>query len=406
MTFLLQVDGPRWQANVDQVLAQCDDPTTGGRVVPVAKSNGYGLGQAVLSRQMRARNRAVLSVGTVFEAIEQALEWDGDLLVLTPWNVADQVAQQAWQQAWHDYGTRLITGVGDTASLRALAQAARPDRPTRVLIEGLTSVQRFGFIEPEVHAVLRDPVVLEAIGSGALRFAGTALHLPIATPDVRSTEATRHLGSTTTGPVAAGSAKVVQAAQWAQVWLARMAELQSHAGSGADFSAAADIWVSHLTATELQQLRAALPGTRVHPRIGTALWLGDVDSLQPSGVVLAVHAAAAGGAGYFQRRVPSGAHLVVVGGGTNHGVGLTAPIGAASLRRRVTTAGNGLLDAAGRPVSAFRWQGKRLWLHEAPHASVSLVIVGKGIRPPTVGDLLPAQVRLSTARFDEVLGLH
>ena len=25
MTFLLQVDGPRWQANVDQVLAQRDD---------------------------------------------------------------------------------------------------------------------------------------------------------------------------------------------------------------------------------------------------------------------------------------------------------------------------------------------------------------------------------------------
>lgn len=404
MTFVLQVDGQGWRANIDAVLAQRDDPATGGRVVPVAKSNGYGLGQALLAREMRARHRTVLSVGTVYEAIEQHLEWDGELLVLTPWNVADQAAERAWRQARHDYGTRLITTVGDSASLRALAKAARPERPTRVLIEALTSVQRFGFIEPEIHAALRDPAVVAAVGTGALRFAGSALHLPIATPDVRSAAA-RHLGPTTTGPVVAGSAKVVQAVEWGQVWLARMAEMQAGAGAAADFSSAADIWVSHLSAQELQQLREALPGTPVHPRIGTALWLGDVDSLQPGGVVLAVHPSTPGGAGYFQRHVPSGAHLVVVGGGTNHGVGLTAPVGAATLRRRVTTAGNGLLDAAGRPMSAFRWQGKRLWLHEAPHASVSLVLVGKGVRPPNVGDILPAQIRLSIAHFDEVVGL-
>ncbi len=164
--------------------------------------------------------------------------------------------------------------------------------------------------------------------------------------------------------------------------------------------------MSHLNHDELHQMRAALPDVPVHPRIGTALWLGDIGALQAYGVVLAVHRADAGGAGYFQHRLPGGSHLVIVGGGTNHGVAMSGPIGSATLRRRLSTAATGLLDAVGRVPSPFRWQGKRLRFLEAPHASVSLVVVPKGVRPPEVGAELPCQVRFSTARFDEVLGLE
>ena len=408
MTFVLTVDPDRWHANVDAALAARDDPATGGTVVPVAKSNGYGLGQALVAHQMRARRRPVLSVGTVYEALDAHLEWDADLLVLTPWNVAEAQADAAWKQARQRYGTMLITTIADAASLRAAAREsmAHPGRPVRVLVEGLTSVSRFGFSEQGLTAALADPEVAAALGSGALRLAGLALHLPMVEPQIARTAAGRHLASDSAAePVIAGSGKTRQTVSWALWWLAAVSRCSATAGSGADFSCAPHLWVSHLSPGELGEVRAALPDVPVHPRIGTALWLGDPGSLQARGVVLAVHPAKPGGVGYFQHRVPNGGHLVVVGGGTNHGVAMSGPIGAATMKRRATTAGNGLLEAVGRVLSPFRWQGKRLWFLEAPHASVSLVVVPKGVRPPVVGDELPCQLRLTTAHFDQVIGL-
>jgi hypothetical protein len=65
-----------------------------------------------------------------------------------------------------------------------------------------------------------------------------------------------------------------------------------------------------------------------------------------------------------------------------------------------------VLDAAGRALSPFRWRGKRLRFLEAPHASVSLVLVPKGMPAPKVGDELPCQMRYSTSVFDQVVGLE
>lgn len=410
MTFLLRVDPHRWNHTVDAVLAGRDDPGTGGRVIPVAKSNGYGLGQALLARQMSQRERPVLAVGTIYEALDDHLDWSADLLVLTPWHLAEPQSLQAWRRARHRYGTMLITTIADTPSLHAIAEESlgHPARPIRILVEGLTSTKRFGFIQPELQAALREPVVVEALAAGALRLAGLALHLPIAPPQIARTEPTRHLvDEPSAEPVIEGSGVVRQAVSWANWWLAEVGRCSEAAtGDEADFSCAADLWVSHLGHDELQQARAALPDVPVHPRIGTALWLGDTGAMQAAGVVLAVHRADAGGAGYFQHRLPGGSHLVVVGGGTNHGVAMSGPIGAATLRRRVSTAANGLLDAVGRVPSPFRWQGKRLRFLEAPHASVSLLIVPKGVRPPEVGEELPCQVRFSTSHFDQVLGLE
>ena len=73
MTFVLTVDPDRWHANVDAALAARDDPATGGTVVPVAKSNGYGLGQALVAHQMRARRRRSSDLGSGFSEVSRYL---------------------------------------------------------------------------------------------------------------------------------------------------------------------------------------------------------------------------------------------------------------------------------------------------------------------------------------------
>ena len=125
------------------------------------------------------------------------------------------------------------------------------------------------------------------------------------------------------------------------------------------------------------------------------------------GVVLAVHPISrlTGGVGYRQRRLRPGSALVVVGGGTSHGVALAAPDPNPPARRRAANAADALLLAAGRARSPFLWNGTHLAFAETPHASVSLVVVPRGVRPPAVGESLACRVRTTTTRFDQITGL-
>lgn len=399
MTFLLRVDGQKWHANLDAVLGKYDDTATGGRVIPVIKGNGYGLGQGLLAGQMARRGRDCVSVGTVFEALDPEFQWDGDLLVLTPWQVADEPSQEAWAAARERYGDRLITSVGDIASLRAIAA----EGPRRILFEGLTSVARFGFTAEQAGAALADPAVRGAMADGGLRIEGLALHLPMVAPDIPADVTSRMLGpAPVSAPVIDGSGKVQQAAGWALHWLAILDRADA---PEAAVSGAAALWVSHLSDSEVADVRRVVPGVPVNPRIGTALWLGDLSSMQAYGVVQAVHTGELGGVGYFQKRLPKGRSLAIIGGGTTHGVALSAPIGAATAKRRVTNLGTTLLETVGRTVSPYRWQGQRLWFAETPHASVSLIQIPKGMEPPPVGTEVACQIRQTTARFDRVIGI-
>jgi len=109
--------------------------------------------------------------------------------------------------------------------------------------------------------------------------------------------------------------------------------------------------------------------------------------------------------GYRQRTGPKGGTLVVVSGGTAHGIGLSGPSPAASLRQRVTTAGIGALDAAGRALSPFTWQGKQRWFAEPPHQHVSMIWLPHECVVPEPGDQLTADVRFTTSHFDAIEGL-
>ncbi len=251
-------------------------------------------------------------------------------------------------------------------------------------------MHRFGFDEAELLRVLADPQVRTAFAMGRVLVEGLALHLPLAQPadevDPRG--------------AGLGSAKVREVTRWAGLW---QAETEVWSGHN---SPASRVWVSHLDDAELAAVAAAVPDIVLRPRIGTRLWLGDRAALHAAGTVLAVHPLPNGThVGYRQRTGPKDGTLVVVSGGTSHGIGLSAPTPAANVRQRVVTAGTGALDAAGRALSPFQWAGKQRWFAEPPHQHVSMIWLPKGLMIPAVGDRMAADVRFTTSRFDAVLGL-
>jgi hypothetical protein len=141
----------------------------------------------------------------------------------------------------------------------------------------------------------------------------------------------------------------------------------------------------------------------VHLRTGTALWLGQRDAVQALGTVLEVHEDVAGAVGYRQRR--GSGTLVIVGGGTAHGVAISAPAAAASARQRVVSVAGGVLEAAGRVRSPFRAGGARApraWFVEPPHMHVSMLWLPRSAKVPNIGDQWPCEIRMTTASFDSV----
>ena len=199
---------------------------------------------------------------------------------------------------------------------------------------------------------------------------------------------------------------------WAQVLadlpLGEIAEPTSDAGAvaAAGISAAPTLWVSHLDDGELGVVSTALPDTSLRVRIGTRLWLGARSAMVARGTVLAVHAVRRGQrSGYRQRRAVRDGALLVVGGGTAHGVALEAPSAVSSVRQRVVAAGSGVLEAGGLALSPFTIGGRQRWFSEPPHMQVSLVHVAAGVPIPAVGDEVDCDVRLTTASFDRVVGL-
>jgi len=225
---------------------------------------------------------------------------------------------------------------------------------------------------------------------GRVLVEGLAVHMPIAQP----------ADDVPPPGVRDGSAKAREVVRWAGLWQTETAVWPGHNAP------VNTIWVSHLDDDELAVVRSSLGEAVLRLRTGTRLWLGDRAALRAVGTVLAVHPLVSGThVGYRQRSGPKGGTLVVVSGGTAHGIGLSGPSPAASLRQRVTTAGIGALDAAGRALSPFTWQGKQRWFAEPPHQHVSMIWLPQECVVPEVGDQLTADVRFTTSHFDAIEGL-
>ena len=387
MAFAVTIDAQRWRDHIDAV-ADGVLRGAGAPIVPVVKGNGYGLGQRVLAEECLRLGSDTVAVGTIVEVDEVAEYGSFDIIVLEPFEPRDAFAADAW---WR-LGQRLHAGrvIRTVASKEALHSLAEGPGSVRVLLEAQTSMHRFGFDEAGLLHALADPDVRRSFAMGRVLVEGLAVHMPIAQPADEIEPKGAGLGP----------ARVREVVRWAGLW---QAETEVWSGHN---SPASRVWVSHLDDADLASVVRSVPDVVLRPRIGTRLWLGDRSALAAAGTVLAVHPLPTGThVGYRQRTGPKDGTLVVVSGGTAHGIGLAAPTPAASVRQRVVTAGTGALDPAGRALSPFLWAGRKRWFAEPPHQHTSMIWLPKGCVIPAVGDQLPAEVRLTTSRFDVVLGL-
>lgn len=340
MTLSLYVDTARWRAHQKSVLA--DFPG----LIPVAKGNGYGLGNARLAEEATLLGTGILAVGTAREAADMLGRFQGELLVLTPYRLGEDSPELP---------AKVIRTVAGAATLPAL-----PGR--RVVVECLTSMRRHGIPMTELPAL---PHVLRNV-----TFEGFALHLPLDRPD--------------------GSDPVEEVAEWVRAVAAAGLPTRT-------------FFLSHLGAADTARLSEQFPGTAFRSRIGTRLWLGEHRALEVRATVLDVTRIAKGDRfGYRQHKAPADGHLLVVTGGTAHGVGLEAPKYVHGVMPRAKGLARAGLATVNRTMSPFVWQGKQLWFAEPPHMQVSILFLPGEVKPPAVGDELTLHVRHTTTHFDRV----
>ncbi len=336
----LTVDAARWRAHQQKVVEDCPG------IVPVAKGNGYGFTNAVLAREASRLGCETLAVGIASEVAEvREAGFEGSVVVLNPWRPFDALATKLLSDA------RIITTVSRVDDLRRVAELAPS---ARVLVEVETSMHRHGISPDDVPR----------LDLGSLDVQGWTIHLPAA----GSVEEARRL-----------SLAVAEHPQGAK-----------------------GIWFSHLSFDDARALAAELR-MPVRMRVGTRLWLGDKGAYRATGTVLDVHRLPKGTAcGYHGARTPADGCIVVVSGGTAHGVALAAPATAHSFKQRLIPIAEALDEVRGRVTSPFTVAGRKRPFAEPPHMHSSLVFVdGPGL-PAQVGDEVPVTVRMTTTHFDEV----
>lgn len=341
----LHLDAARWRRHLRSEL----DGTPG--LVPVIKGNGYGYGLRRLAEESALLGVDTIAVGIADEVAQVRDVFPGTVVVLNPWDAANPTAVELAEDP------KVLTTVSRLADLAALADLET--RP-RVLVEVRTSMRRHGI----------DPLDLERVALLADRvlFEGWSIHLPLLTKG-RYAEAERLSRAAVTalpGP----------------------------------------LWISHLPPDEAHRVVSAMPSGPVPVRLrsGTRLWLGDPGSRRTTATVMDVHPVSRGErAGYRQRALPSDGHVVVVAGGTAHGVGLEAPTSASSLRQRAVALATGGLEAAGLALSPYTVAGRKRWFLEPPHMQSSQLFLPASVPPPALGEEVPVELRLTTATVDRIV---
>ena len=340
----LYVDEDRWWSHLRAVV----DAVPG--IVPVAKGNGYGFGIRRLAAVAEKLQTDTISVGTYGEIAEVSGSFTGSILVLTPWRGFEPV----------EYDPRVVHTIGRLEDLEGIRAAAPHGDPPRVVLEVMTSLRRHGVDARSLRAAAGalDGVTVE----------GFALHLPMSHSSHLSEVRRLMLG-------------VV--------------------ASGIDSKR---VYVSHLTDAEMATLRASYGDFELRPRIGTRLWLGDRGALQVRAHILDAHPVERGDVfGYRGRTAPKDGHIVVVSGGTAHGIGLEAPTGGSTLKDRAATIAKGGLDAAGFVRSPFTIAGKHRLFAEPPHMQASMLFVPDGTPIPPVGSEVDVRVRYTATAFDRTV---
>ncbi|MGD3105290.1 alanine racemase [Streptomyces sp. YGL11-2] len=341
MALTLYVDTARWRAHQQSVLQQFPG------LVPVCKGNGYGFGHERLADEATRLGSDILAVGTTYEAARIKDFFSGDLLVLTPFRHGEEPVPLP---------DRAIRSVSSVEGVGGLVGA-------RVVIEVMSSMKRHGVLPedlPKLAAAIED-----------VRLEGFAIHLPLDRTD--------------------SSDSVEEVISWMD--RLRAARLPLHT-----------MFVSHLKADELARLQQQFPQTRFRARIGTRLWLGDHEATEYRGSVLDVTSVKKGDRfGYRQQRAASDGYLVVVAGGTSHGVGLESPKALHGVMPRAKGVARAGLATVNRNLAPYVWAGKQRWFAEPPHMQVSILFVPGDAPEPKVGEELVAHLRHTTTQYDRMV---
>jgi alanine racemase len=341
MSFELEVDAASWRAGLRAVV----ESTPG--LVPVVKGNGYGFGRDLLCAEATALGLPAIAVGTYAEVPAALAAFGGDVMVMTPW-------RPFFTDVVHD--ARVIHTVGRVEDVAALAAGPHPQ--ARILIEGETSMSRHGLDRHELAAAVA--------ALGDLQVEGFAIHLPMAGSNLGEAES----------------------------WAAALETSQVETTT---------FYASHLTPAELDILRERRPQLDIRPRIGTSLWLGDLGALSVRATVLDSHLVSRGERiGYRQRVMPRDGTLLIISGGTSHGIGLEAPKASAGVVQRGKSLAKGGLEAAGFSLSPFTIAGKQRWFAEPPHMQASMIFLPSSAPAPQVGERVDVAVRFTTATFDAI----
>ena len=379
MTFSLNVNAAKFRGHLVSVMNSY--ATSGAELVPVIKGNGYGFGRDLLADEASRLGCNRIAIGTVWELGQALADFAGQILVLEPFNSSDAPAVEKWRQHLEHNAARIIVTVSKV-DLAAVRSAGAKD----IYLEGKTSLSRFGIL----------PYDMQSISNfDDLNVLGLSLHLPIV-------QAAHKVDATTEISSAFDGAALSQSMTETWNWIVLYQEMSTK------FSLPKHLSLSHVSEDQVKSLKKMMQSynfdLEIEVRVGTKLWLGEPSALQATGTVLQIHEIThQQTVGYQQIATGTNRRLIVVSGGTAHGVAIAAQSNARSLRKKGVAIAEGFSQASGKVRSPFSCDGRNLDFVEPPHMQVSML--WSNDMSIAVGDELNCNVRNSTSNFDCVLGL-
>lgn len=379
MTFSLSVDASKFRSHLVSIMNGY--ATAGAELVPVTKGNGYGFGKSLLAAEASRLGCNRIAIGTVWELGQALADFSGEILVLEPFNSKDEPATTEWRNHLQHNAGRIIVTVSNLE-----LDLARSTGAKNVYLEGKTSLSRFGLMHLEMQSLTE---------FSDLNILGLSLHLPIAQ---RATK----VGATTEISSAFNGATLSQSMTETWNWIVLYEELSNK------HQLPKHVSISHISEKQVSSLKEMMKSynfaLEIEVRIGTKLWLGAPEALQVQSTVLEIHEMThRQDVGYQQIGNGGNERLIVVSGGTAHGVALAAPSNASSLRKKGISIAEGFFQAFGKVRSPFSYQGVSLDFVEPPHMQVSMLWSNNP--KISVGDKLNCNVRNTTTTFDCVFGL-